>query len=128
MSKEWMLQTLTTLGFTKTDALVYLYLAFEGPQQAKNIAQTLKINKPKLYRSLRKLEQKRIAIASQKRPVHFSVVPFEKILEGLIKAQLNEAKRIERKKEEILNQWHANMNMQFKKTALMCTRNGGFIV
>jgi sugar-specific transcriptional regulator TrmB len=107
-----MLKTLTTLGFTETDAQVYVYLITEGPQQARSIAEALKIYKRKLYRGLRKLQQKGMVNASQEYPAQFSAVPFDKILELLIKTHLKEAQRIEQEKQEILNQWHSIINKQ----------------
>lgn len=110
LSKEWMLKTLTTLGFKETDAQVYVYLTTEGPQQARNIAGALKIYKRKLYRDLKKLQQKGMINVSQEYPAQFSAIPFDKILDFLIKTHMKEAQRIEQEKEEILNQWHTTIN------------------
>ncbi len=105
-----MLKTLGTLGFTETDVQVYVHLALEGPQQARSIAEVLKIYKRKLYRELRKLQNKGMVSASQEHPAQFSAVSFDKILDLLIKTHLKEAQRIEQDKEEILIQWHATVN------------------
>jgi sugar-specific transcriptional regulator TrmB len=107
-----MLKTLKTLGFTETDAQVYVLLTTEGPQQARNIAEALKIYKQKLYRGLKKLQQKGLVNASQEHPAQFSAVSFDKILDLLIKTNLKEAQRIEQEKQEILNQWHSIINKQ----------------
>jgi len=107
-----MLKTLTTLGFTETDARVYVFLTTEGPQQARSIAEALKIYKRKLYRGLKKLQQKGLVNASQEHPAQFSAVAFDKILDRLIKTNLKEAQRIEQEKQEILNQWHSIINKQ----------------
>ena len=48
-----MLKTLVNLGFTETDAQVYVYLATEGPQKASDIAEELQIYKLHLYRILK---------------------------------------------------------------------------
>jgi sugar-specific transcriptional regulator TrmB len=112
LSKEWMLKTLTALGFTETDAQVYVFLTTEGPQQAKDIAEALRIYKRKLYRGLRKLQKKGLVNANQEHPSQFSAVSFDKILDLLIKTHLKEAQRIEQEKEEILNQWHSIINKQ----------------
>jgi sugar-specific transcriptional regulator TrmB len=109
-----MLKTLAALGFTETDAQVYVYLASEGPQEAKDIAEALEIHERKLHRDLRKLQQKRLVNASQEHPAQFSAVAFDKILDLLIKTHLKEAQRIEQEKQEILSQWHSIMN---KKTS-----------
>jgi sugar-specific transcriptional regulator TrmB len=105
-----MLKTLTTLGFKETEAQVYVSLTTEGPQHARDIAEALRIYKRKLYRDLRKLQQKGLVNASQEQPAQFSAVSFEKIIDLLIKTHLKEARRIEREKQEILSQWHLIMN------------------
>jgi sugar-specific transcriptional regulator TrmB len=105
-----MLKTLATFGFTETDAQVYFFLTTEGPQQARDIAEALRIYRRKLYRGLRKLRQKGLVNASQERPAQFSAVSFDKILDLLIKTHLKEAKRIEQEKQEILSQWYSIMN------------------
>jgi len=105
-----MLRTLILLGFTETDAQVYVYLTIVGPRQARSIAEAMKIYRQKLYRSLRKLQQKGMVNSSHDRPAQFSAVSFDKILDLLIKTHLKEAQRIEQEKEEILNQWHTTMN------------------
>ena len=107
-----MLKTLTTFGFKETDAQLYVYLLTEGAQQAKNVAEALKICKRKLYRDLKKLQQKGIINVNQEHPAEYSAIPFDKILDLLIKTHMKEAQRIEQEKEEILSQWHAAINKQ----------------
>jgi len=105
-----MLKTLTTLGFTETDAQVYVFLTTEGPKQARDIAEALRIYKQKLYRGLKKLQKKGLVSANQEHPAQFSAVAFDEILELLIKIHLKEAQRIEQEKDEILNQWRSIIN------------------
>ena len=102
----------TTLGFTETDAQVYVFLTTEGPQHVRDIAEALRIYKRKLYRGLRKLQKKGLVNANQEHPARFSAVAFNEILELLIKTHLKEAQRIEQENEEILNQWHSIINKQ----------------
>jgi sugar-specific transcriptional regulator TrmB len=89
---------------------VYVFLTTEGPQHVRDIAEALRIYKRKLYRGLRKLQQKGRVNVSQEHPAQFSAVSFDKILDLLIKTHLKEARRIELEKQEILSQWHLIMN------------------
>jgi sugar-specific transcriptional regulator TrmB len=107
LSKEWMLKTLVSLGFTETDAQVYVYLATEGSQKARDIAEALQIYKRQLYRSLKNLQSKGIINASPEYPARFSAVLFEKVLDLLIKAKTEQEKALQESKEELLSTWRS---------------------
>jgi sugar-specific transcriptional regulator TrmB len=96
-----------SLGLSQTDAEVYVFLATEGSQKAKNIATSLKIYNRKVYRSLKSLQNKEIVNATLERPALFSAMPFDKVLDLLIQAHLKEAQQIEQHMEEILTQWRS---------------------
>lgn len=100
MSKEWILKTLISLGFTDTNAKVYIYLASKGPQDVKNIAQTLKIPEQRLELELRKLQQKRLIEVNPKIPNQFSAILLSKILDNLINSDLKKAEQLEEKKNK----------------------------
>jgi sugar-specific transcriptional regulator TrmB len=102
-----MQKTLVNLGFTKTDAQIYVYLTTEGPQKASNIAEALNMHRQQLYRSLKKLQNKGIVNASLKYPVQFSAVLFEKILDLLIKAKMEQQQVLQESKEELLSTWRS---------------------
>ena len=107
MSHERVLKALVSLGLSRTDAEVYVFLATKGPQKARNIADKLKMNKRQVYRSLKSLRGKGIVSATIEHSTQFSAVPFEKVLDLFKKAKLKEAQSIQRNKEEILSRWHA---------------------
>ncbi len=102
-----MYKTLTTLGFTATDAQVYVYLTTEGLQKARDIAEALKLYRRQLYRSLENLQRKGIVNASPENPARFSAVPFEKILELLIQTKKEQHKELQENREELLSAWHS---------------------
>lgn len=110
MSHERVLKALVKLGLSENEAKVYVFLAREGPQKGRNIAEALKLYKQQLYRSLKNLQSKEIVSTIIKRPSQFSAIPFDKALDLLVKAHLKEACDIEQDKEEILSQWHAILN------------------
>ena len=95
------------LGLSQTDTEVYVFLATKGSQKARNIATALKTYKRKIYRSLKSLQNKEIVNATLERPAQFSALPFDKVLNLLIKAHLEEARYIEQNKEEILSHWQS---------------------
>ena len=109
MSKEWMLKTLERLGLKHLDAEVYVYLVQNDPQKARDITEALETYKRQLYRSLRNLQRKGMVNASQERPARFSAVSFDKVLDQFIKANREDAERIEENKEQILLTWRTEI-------------------
>jgi sugar-specific transcriptional regulator TrmB len=109
MSREWMFKTLKSLGLKHEDAEVYVYLAQNCPQKARDLAEALETYKRQLYRSLKKLQRKGIVTASQDHPPLFSAVSFDKILDQFIKTNREEAQRIEEDKEQILSMWRSKI-------------------
>lgn len=107
MSTERIFKTLVKLGFSETDAHVYIFLATKEPNMARNIAEALKINKQQIYLSLKRLQAKEIVNSSNEQPATFSALPFKKALDKLIDAKTEEAQNIEQNKEELLAAWRA---------------------
>ena len=107
MSREWMLKTLASLGFTETDAQVYVFLTTEGPKKARDIAEALKLYRRQLYRTLKNLQSKGIVNASPEYPARFSAVLFEKVLDLLIKAKTEQQQALQESKEELLSTWRS---------------------
>ena len=100
-----MLKTLVNLGFKQVDAEVYDSLTRNGSQKAADLARTLKTYKQQIYRSLRNLQAKGLVEANSEHPAQFTAVSFEKVLDALIKENMQEAIRMEKEKEEILARW-----------------------
>jgi sugar-specific transcriptional regulator TrmB len=107
LSQKRVLKALVSLGLSQTDAEVYVFLATKGPQKARSIATALEMYKRKIYRSLKSLQSKEIVNANLGSPAQFSAIPFDKVLNLLIKAHLKEAQYIEQNKEEILSHWNS---------------------
>jgi sugar-specific transcriptional regulator TrmB len=107
MSHERVLKALVGLGLSEVEAEVYVFLAKTGPQKARNIADALKMYEQQLNRSLESLQDKGIVIATSEHSSQFSAIPFDRALDLLIKAHLEEARDIEHNKREILSQWRS---------------------
>ena len=112
-----MLKTLTSLGFTETDAQVYVFLATESPQKASDIAEALKIYKQNLYRTLKSLQSQGIVNASPEYPARYSAVLFEKVLDLLIKAKKEQHKALQESKEELLSTWRSMIKDDFTSSS-----------
>ena len=105
-SEELMHKILFNLGFTETEAAVYVYLTKEGPRKAGIIGKALNLHKQRLYRSLRKMQNKGV-IETSEHPAIFLAMPFEKVLDLVIKANIEEAKRMMQNKEDLLSSWRS---------------------
>jgi sugar-specific transcriptional regulator TrmB len=107
LTQEWILKTLVNLGFGQRDAEVYVFLALNGAHKASDIAEATKTYKRQAYRTLRKLQNQKIVSGTKDVPAHFTALPFDKLLELLIKANLQELRRIEQNKDDILALWNS---------------------
>ena len=107
MSLERILTALMSLGLSQTDAQIYIYLATEGPAKARNIINRLTINERQVYRSLKRLRNKGIAIINDERPFEFSAVPFEELLDLLMEIKKEQAKALQTGKEELISDLQA---------------------
>lgn len=105
MSLERVLKTLQGFGLSRMDAEVYVYLAKKGPQKGTDIADALKIRKQQLYPILKTLQAKGVVTVSPEHPALFSAVAFEKALDLLLEANMEQAKAIKETKEELLSSW-----------------------
>lgn len=103
MSLERILKALVGLGLSQTDAEVYLHLATKGPMTTRNIIDNLPINKRQIYRSLKRLQSKGIAMVNSEFPAEFSAVSFERVLDLLLEAKKEQAKSLEASKAELIS-------------------------
>ena len=98
------------LGLSQTDAEVYIYLATNGPKKAKAIVNYLNINRGQVYKSLKRLQNKGATISSDEHPIKFSAVPFEDVLDMLMKLKKEEAKVLLESKEELISDFRTEKN------------------
>ncbi len=105
MAQDKVHKTLENIGLNSTDAQVYIFLGKRGPQRAKDISAALQMPKNLLYQALKNLQAKGIVNATLERPARFSAEPFEKVLDIFVNAKLDEVKKIESNKTEILSEW-----------------------
>ncbi|HEX9262224.1 MAG TPA: helix-turn-helix domain-containing protein [Candidatus Bathyarchaeia archaeon] len=105
MTQEWMIKTLMSLGFGQLDAEVYAFLALNGAQKASTIAEAIRIYIRQVYRALEKLEKREIVSGTENPRAHFVALPFDKLLDLLVKKNLLEARQIEQNKDNLVALW-----------------------
>jgi sugar-specific transcriptional regulator TrmB len=101
------LKTLESLGFPQLDARVYVLLAKKGPQKAIDAAKVLKMPRQTLYVIIKNLQKKGIVASTVEHPARFVAVPFEKVIDLFIKSKMEEAQRVQQRKNEILLDWES---------------------
>ena len=102
MSLERVIKALISLGLTRMDAEVYVYLAKKGPQEIVDLTKALNYINKKINSSLKNLQTK--GLVSKDRSI-FSALPFEEALDLLIKMEKEQAQIMQESKEELLTTW-----------------------
>jgi sugar-specific transcriptional regulator TrmB len=116
MSQEIVLRTLAILGFFNTDIKVYIYLAKKGTQTGKELSNSLKMQRQRLYPCLRRLQKKGVVNATCQNPVLFSALPFEKVLDLFIEVKREQAKTLQESKKELLSTWRSIIEKDYEKS------------
>jgi sugar-specific transcriptional regulator TrmB len=107
LSQERILRILACFGLTRTDIKVYISLAKKGPQKGEDLRNSLNMQKQQLYPSLKSLQSKGVVTATIERPAIFSALPFEKVLDLLIKTNIEKAEHMIHSKEKLLSNWRS---------------------
>jgi predicted transcriptional regulator len=89
------------------DAQVYIFLAKKGPRGKEYLANTMKLTKQQLHRSLRNLEVKGMVIASLEPLIQFSAVSLERVIDQFLKAKKEQGKALQASREELLSSWRS---------------------
>ena len=92
------------MGFSQQEADVYLLLRY-SPKKAIEISNELKIYKRKVYRILKKLQERKIIEAKTTVPTQFQAISLDSFLDLLIENYLNEANFLEQVKPKIFANW-----------------------
>jgi sugar-specific transcriptional regulator TrmB len=89
------------------EAQVYVFLSKKGLKRGRDISLALKMNKQQLYPSLKNLQSKGVVSVTLEHPAQFSAISFEKVLDLYLKAKMEEVRRIQQSKDQILNDWQS---------------------
>ena len=98
-----MLDTLVSLGLTRLDAQVYVFLTKKGPQAENYLASAMKITEQQLHLSLKNLHEKGFITSKTENQTVFSAVPLEKVIDNIVKAKTEETQRIQQYRESLLS-------------------------
>ena len=105
MSDKALKNVLKDFGLTETESETYLLLALHGTLKGAELAKLIRKDKAQVYHILKRIQSKGLVESTLEVPVHFTAIPFERVLDSTIKAKRDEAAKIEGTKLELLKYW-----------------------
>jgi len=105
LSEEPIKKILKDVGLTEKETEVYIFLAKHSALKGNEIAKQTRTDNAEVYRILKSLQNKGIVEATLEAPTRFVTVPFDKVIDSFIKARRDEATFVERKKEDLMDDW-----------------------
>jgi sugar-specific transcriptional regulator TrmB len=100
--KEEESQLLTQIGFTRTQAKIYLTLLKLDEADARTLSKDTNVPGPEVYRTLRELQKKGLVEKEITTPYTFKATPIEYGLQILMTQRLQHFKEIQEKTKEFL--------------------------
>jgi HTH-type transcriptional regulator, sugar sensing transcriptional regulator len=110
MNSELVYRALESLGFSRLEALIYVYLSKNGPLKGPELCQDLSLTKQQVYPCLKKLRERNAILATIDHPAIFSARPFEDVLDQVIRNKVHEAENTQQNKDQILQAWQSMSN------------------
>ena len=105
LKKKDVIKALRDFGLTENESKVYIFLAKRGIIKAGEISNSLKMHKAQVYHILKNLQRKGLVESTLEFPMRFTAVPFETVLDLVIKSKKEEASFLENKKRDMLAYW-----------------------
>lgn len=102
MSEETIKKVLRNSGLTEKEAEVYIFLARHDVRKGTEIARLLRKDKAQVFRILRRLQAKGFVEATLDVPTRFTIVPFENVIDSIVKAKQEEVSFIKETKKDLL--------------------------
>lgn len=102
MTVEDVVNELQTYGLSQFQAKIYVHLVTSGPSGAGVLARRLGVNRMKVYRTLRKLQDIGLVEALSGRPLRFVAEPPDKALNKLINVAKKKVSEMEASRHKVL--------------------------
>jgi len=115
LSLERVLRALAGFGLSQKETEVYIYLAREGPQKAETTAKSLSLNERSISLILENLLEKEIINKISEKGDLFSALPFDKVIDLLVKLHLEETEILEQNRNKILSHWKSLVKRDFAR-------------
>jgi sugar-specific transcriptional regulator TrmB len=95
------------LGLTERESEVYISLSRRKVMKAGDLSRQVRLHKAQVYHILKSLEDKGLVDSTLEVPARFTAVPLEKVLSLSIKARIEDAKHLEKSRDEVLSRWRS---------------------
>lgn len=103
LGEETIKRVLKNSGLTEKEAEVYIFLARHDVRKGTEIARLLRKDKAQVFRILRRLQAKGFVEATLDFPTRFTIVPFENVIDSIVKAKQDEVAFIKETKKDLLD-------------------------
>jgi sugar-specific transcriptional regulator TrmB len=103
LGEETIKRVLRNSGLTEKEAEVYIFLARHDVRKGTEIASLLRKDKAQVFRILRRLQAKGFVEATLDFPTRFTIVPFENVIDSIVKAKQEEVAFIKETKKDLLD-------------------------
>jgi sugar-specific transcriptional regulator TrmB len=102
---ESVCSSLSKFGFSRNEAMIYIYLSKFGEQKAHKISRTLSLQRTETYKLLAKLEEKGLVYRILGKPIQFVAVQIDRALDNLIHVNKQKIIHLEEEKSKIVDEW-----------------------
>lgn len=102
MGEETIKKVLKNSGLTEKEAEIYIFLARKDTLTGTEVAKSLKKDNAQVFRLLKKLQAKGFLESTLEYPKRYIVVPFDNILNRIIKARQEEVAFIQKSKKDLV--------------------------
>lgn len=101
--KDKALTELLEWGFTEQEAKIYIFLLKAGPQKAREISQSMNVNKVQVYRNLRNLQNRAIVESTIETPAYFSANSIERVADSIVESKRADMMMLENSRQNLLS-------------------------
>ena len=121
LSEETIRAILRNAGLTEKEAVIYVFIAKHEPLSGTEIAKLAKKDKAQIFRILKNLLAKGVIEATLEFPTRYIVIPFESILETVVKSKRDEINSIEKSRDALVEQLRkkSQVNYSLEKFTLI---------
>ena len=105
LGKERLISALEGFGFSKSDTVVYIFLANNGPCTFQKIAKDLKLKDKMIDESLKEFHSMGIVSYSVDKPIEFAALRFDELIDLFVEVKKEQAKIMTENKKKLLSNW-----------------------
>jgi sugar-specific transcriptional regulator TrmB len=108
--EQVLVQLLSVFGLSDKEAQLYVHLLKYGPKRAGDLARSLKTYREDVYRRCARLIDEGMIVKGVKDKARYAPVELDQALDGALRAHQNELRRLERAKQELIEETNVILN------------------